>query len=348
MEVKGHLGGLKQRLIASTMLAFSTCTLPGLPLAPHQQLDSWTKLRLEGYARSRRGDKEGALQSFQQALEMCKSMGSRTSMYRAISLRELAAFLLEQRQFKQSLQLLKEERPLVEPLPSSPLALDCLHMAVRAAAGADDEAYAKSCLKDLEDNWGYQEIFVRSAGEEIVELYRRKGQTDKQISLLQRLLAETAKISDEFDTKRFELELHLAQCFERQRKLDQSLQHYIICVRASMVSPEMFEQITKPALTGACTIYHMQHKDDQAQSLYTEVLSKMEKHLSEQKVYLYRRLFDTMLYYGSSHADYQKARDLPAALRAVARKTRDKRLMVEADHQWSTIMTIEGKNPNRK
>ncbi len=250
------------------------------------ELTDWTNLRISARRNIDAKDPNQAQKDLERALEIADKLGH-TSLYRAITLRELADLHLKEKQYDSAIALLLEEKPLVEGIPDCPLSIDNLSMIVivYAMCGKETEAWTyMNRLKKLRD---FSDDQVIGSAFEIATMYRAKGQVQKELDWLRRIEEETSKVRGSDDSMTMQCLLHIADSYYKYGNIDLALRYFLQVARNGMAHSQSFCDVVKPAITGAGTIYHRLGKENLAASLYEETFRSMNQTLSsDDKVYL--------------------------------------------------------------
>jgi hypothetical protein len=292
-------------------------------------LTDWTKLRIAAQEKSHKHDDFAALENLRNALALADKLGPK-SMYRAVSLRELAEFQIKGGKYDEALALLLEERSIVSGVPKGPMAIDNLAELVHVSVQLGDEKSALDYMADLERISDFKDDMVIGSAEHVASMYARLGRTKLEHEYRERTWKSVAKARGDVDPQTLVLKLKVADLSAKEGNLKDALVQYLEIVREAIGKQHSFNEMIKPAITGACTIYHTLHQDDKAELLYTEVLNSMRSSLSSaEKAYLFRRLFDTMVWYGTGAARLERAEKTVQKVSEQGRRENDRYLLAE-------------------
>lgn len=320
------------------------CLLQMLPgfCSEGDTLRRWTELRYSAHKHEQQNDWKEARLELLSALELANKLGS-NSLYRAVSLRELAYVAGEQKDYAQALSLLQAERPLVESVPNAPLSIDNLNMLIKFSCLSDKEKQAVSYYSELRKVASLTDDLAMGGAFLIAELYQRQGKTKEAITWWTRIQHELAQCRGKEDGMTLTSELRLVEANQKAGNSERALQEYLEIARKGMRHDYEFAHVVKPALTGACTLYHQQNRDDLAEALYSETLSNMSSLTPADRVYLYRRLFDTIIYYGSGTDRLTRATKQTARLVKLGAIENNESLRSEASFERAMLCVLSRK-----
>jgi hypothetical protein len=310
-------------------------------------LADWTRLRIAAQQKSNQHDDFAALQNWRNALGLADKLGS-DSMYRAISLRELAEFLLRHAKNDEAMTLLLQERAIVSAVPNAPMAIDNLAALVQVSAQLGNERLALAFMAHLEKISDFTDDMVVGSAEHIASMYAKLGKTERENEYREQLWKSVAKARGSSDSQTLVRLLNVADSSAKKGNLKIALGHYLQVVREATRKQYNFAEVIKPAISGACTIYHTLHQDDQAEALYSETLNSMWSSLSsEDRAYLFRRLFDTIVWYGSGPARFERAEKTVKEADDLGQRENDHYLLAEAACERAAL-ELQKHGPSRK
>jgi tetratricopeptide (TPR) repeat protein len=335
---------LAMQLLSAAMVNQIVCAADAA-LSQEDAHTSWCHLRIATQQALAKKQLDLALSDAQSALRLAGTFGE-YSVYRAISLRELADVWCARRQPEKAIALLKLENRIVEKVPNSPLLIENLKFTAvllwDLKQYEESLAYDRKVLDCMRATFGNDDRRTIGQAHLIADIERSKNDLIKSEQFQQQYLTlVNAKGASHADTLKALLTL---ANWEQDRDMpDKALADYEKAALAGCENPQSFASIVVPALHGAGDELRANRHFDELKQLYANVLASKKARLEPaQRSLLLSQWFDAQILWidGKSRAEQLKrAADISRQLNAFAATTDDPAVKADA-HARNAVLAL--------